>query len=333
MAKRFTSALVPFVLALVRAGGADASKLEKKYLKVRAADGLALPEVTLDDLGALLADAAKVLRDPLFGFHAAMVMPRGSYGLLEFALRSAPTGRVAIEQLSKYGRLINPLVRWIVEVDGDEVALHHRAPKKGGVGRQGNIFTVARILQTSREMLGPQLNPTRAWFAHDEAQCPPELRAHLATDAITFGRSSNGIAFTARSLAPAPEGADAELNQALEVHAAALLEQVGAQDEVYEPARKAVLELLPKRGASLAKTARRLGMTARTLQRRLTAEEVKFSELVADVRRAQAERLLSRTDASIDDVAGQVGYGDTAAFVRAFKKLTGKTPGKFRSLA
>ena len=328
--KRFTSALVPFVLTLVRSGGADASKLEKKYLKVRTADGMALPDVTLDDLGALLADAAKALNDPLFGLHSALVMPRGSYGLLEFALRAAPTGRVAFEQLAKYGALINPLVRWIVEVDGDEVAFHHHAPRKGGVGVQGNIFTVARILQTSREMLGSKLTPTRAWFAHEASECPAELRAHLGIDDISFGRSSSGIAFTARDLDRVPEGADVELNRALELHASALLEQAGGEAEVYGPARKAVLDLLPKGDASLAKTARRLGLTARTLQRRLTLEGVKFADLVGEVRRTQAERLLSRTDASLDEIAERVGYSDTAAFVRAFKKLTGKTPGKFR---
>src|SRR5207247_1094500 len=113
-----------------------------------------LPEVSLPELGALMASAADVLGDALFGLHCAQAMPRGSYGLLEFALRAAPSGRVAMEQLSRYGSLINPLVRWIIEDDGKEIALHHRAPHQDGVGRQANIFTVARIVAIAREMLG-----------------------------------------------------------------------------------------------------------------------------------------------------------------------------------
>lgn len=130
--KTFSSALVPFVLSLVRMNGKDATRLEKKYLRAKAADGSALPEISLADLNALLEDAAKELEDPLFGLHAALAMPRGSYGLLEFALRAAPTGKRAMEQLAEYGALINPLVRWTLEVDGDEVALHHRAPQRQG---------------------------------------------------------------------------------------------------------------------------------------------------------------------------------------------------------
>lgn len=327
--KTFASALVPFVIAMVRAGGKDPSPLERKYLRRRSAEGSALPEVTLEELGALLSDAAEMLGDPLFGLHCAQAMPRGGYGLLEFALRSAPTGRRAIEQLAEYGPLINPLVRWTLEVDGDEVALHHRAPRKGGVGRHGNMFTVARILAISREMLGPQLRPTRAWFAHEEKSCPPQLRDYLGTDDLSFGASSSGIAFRADALERTPEGSDPELNRALEAHASALLAQSG-DDEVYERTRRALIELLPRGEASITRTAKRLHLTPRTLQRRLTGEGAAFTRLVTEVRKDQAKRHLARGDAPLSEIAAAVGYSDTAAFVRAFRRWTGTTPGRFR---
>ncbi|MDP2272486.1 MAG: AraC family transcriptional regulator ligand-binding domain-containing protein [Archangium sp.] len=322
--RRFNSALVPFVLALVRRAGKDPSKLEKKYLPTQ------VPEVSLPELGSLLTDVSKELADPLFGLHCAQAMTRGSYGLLEFGLRSAPTLRIAMEQLGTYGALINPLVRWSTEPDGDELSLHHRAPQKGGVGRQGNMFTVARILQIAREMMGDDLKPVRAWFAHDEKVCPPELAAHLGTKDIAFGRTSNGLTFSAKDLARKPLGADADLNRALELHGAAVLAACGDRDALYEQARGAVLSLLPKGDATLAKTAKRLHVTARTLQRRLTEEGVSFGGLLTEVRRTQAERLLARSDASLAEVAEQVGYADTGAFVRAFRTWTGTTPGKYR---
>ncbi len=324
--RRFNSALVPFVLALVRRAGKDVTKLERKYLPTQ------VPEVSLPELGALLADVAKELGDPLFGLHCALAMTRGSYGLLEFGLRSAPTLRVAMEQLATYGALINPLVRWTTELDGDDLSLHHRAPQKGGVGRQGNIFTVARILQIAREMTGVDLKPVRAWFAHEEKVCPPELAAHLGTKEIAFGRGSNGLTFSQADLARRPIGADAELNRALELYGAGVLAECGDSIDVYEQTRGAVLTLLPKGDATLAKTAKRLHVTSRTLQRRLLDEGVSFGSLLTEVKRAQAERLLSRNDAPLAEVAEQVGYADAGAFVRAFRTWTGTTPGKFREL-
>jgi len=327
--KRFTSALVPYVLALVRAGGGDVKPLEKKYLRIRAADGVALPEVSLKELGALMEGAADALGDPLFGLHCAMGMPRGSYGLLEFALRAAPTGRRAMEQLVEYGAIINPLVRWSIEEDGDEIALHHRAPMKDGVGRHANTFTVARITAIAREMLGEELAPLSAWLAHRESACPPELAEFLRTTDVRFGAASNGVAFRAADLDRAPKDADPELNRALEAYASAVIAQAPGE-ELYASARRAVLELLPKGGASLARTARALHVTPRTLQRRLADEGIAFGKLLEDVRRAQAERLLARTDTPVGDVGAAVGYADPAAFARAFKKWSGTTPGAFR---
>lgn len=325
--RRFTSALVPFVLALVRRAGKDVSRLEKKYLPSQ------VPEVSLPELGALLADVSKELGDPLFGLHCAQAMTRGSYGLLEFGLRSAPTMRIAMEQLATYGALINPLVRWSTEADGDDLSLHHRAPQKGGVGKQGNVFTVARILQIAREMMGDDLKPVRAWFSHAEKSCPPELAAFLGTKEIAFGRASNGITFSAKDLERRPVGADPELNRALELHGAAVLQQCAAAGDFYEQTRGAVLTLLPRGEATLAKTAKQLHVTARTLQRRLLEEGVSFGELLVEVRRTQAERLLSRSDVALTEVAERVGYADAGAFVRAFRSWTGTTPGKYRSLS
>jgi AraC-like DNA-binding protein len=332
-AKRFTSALVPYVLTWARMNGKDPKALEKKYLHVRTADGVASPEVSLDELGALLGDAAKLLGDPLFGLHCALGMSRGAYGLLEFGLRSAPKGRIAMEQLARYGALINPLVRWSLEVDGDEVALHHRAPKKGGVGRQGNLFTVTRILQIAREMMGDDVKPTRAWFAHDEKACPEEVAKFLGTPHVAFGRASNGLSFSAATLERVPVGADPELNRALELHGQAVLARCGDVDDAYERARGAVIELLPDGGATLAKVAKRLHVTPRTLQRRLEENGASFAALLNEVRRAQAERLLGHTDRPLAEVAEQVGYADSATFVRAFRSWTGVTPGTFREHA
>lgn len=342
--RRFTSALVPFVLTLIRRSGKDVTALEKKYLKgdvptaaepmkgpVKGPQATGPVDVSLVELGSILADAEAALGDPLFGLHCALAMPRGSYGLTEFGLRSAPTLRLAMEQLGTYGALINPLVRWTTEAEGTGLALHHRAPQKGGVGRQGNIFTVARVLQIAREMMGdPGLKPTAAWFAHREAKCPPELAAHLGTKQIAFGRSSNGLSFSAKDLARAPVGADPELNRALEMYGAAVLEQCGKAGDPVEQTRNAVVQLLPS-GASLGKIAKKLHVTPRTLQRRLVDEGVSFGDLLTEVRRTQAERLLALDAAPIAEVAQRVGYADTAAFARAFRTWTGTTPGKFRA--
>jgi AraC-like DNA-binding protein len=328
-ARRFSSSLVPFVLGLLRRQGVDPSALERRYLHARPAAGQAA-EVSLAELQGLLEDAAKLTGRATFGLDCALAMPRGGYGLLEFALRSAPTARVAVEQLARYGALINPLVRWSVEVDGDEVSIVHRPPRRGGVGRQGNVFTLARIVQIAREMLGPALAPRRAWFAHDERACPPALREFLGpATLVTFGRASNGVSFFAAELDRAPAEADPELNRALELHGAGLMKAC-LDDDVVERTREVVAKALPRGAPSLRAVAKALHVGERTLQRRLATEGLTFARLLGAVRRERAERLLERTARPVTEVAREVGYRDVPAFVRAFRGWTGVTPGRFR---
>ena len=131
-------------------------------------------------------------------------------------------------------------------------------------------------------------------------------------------------------IARVPSGADPELNRALEAYGASVLAQCGDEADAYERARAVVVQQLPKGGVTLAKAAKKLHVTPRTLQRRLEEGGTSFAGLLAEVRRAQAERLLSHSELGLADVAEQVGYADTAAFVRAFKSWTGVTPGRFR---
>jgi AraC-like DNA-binding protein len=72
-----------------------------------------------------------------------------------------------------------------------------------------------------------------------------------------------------------------------------------------------------------------LGISPRTLSRRLSAENVTFSELAQRVRFEAAERLL-RTEKSLAEIAEALGYSDATAFIRAFKQFVGKTPARWR---
>jgi AraC-like DNA-binding protein len=77
--------------------------------------------------------------------------------------------------------------------------------------------------------------------------------------------------------------------------------------------------------------ARELHMSVRTLQRRLGEEGTSFAGLVDEVRHELARALLRRSDLSLVDVAGRVGFAEFATFSRAFKRWTGIAPGAYRN--
>lgn len=80
----------------------------------------------------------------------------------------------------------------------------------------------------------------------------------------------------------------------------------------------------------IEQVAAQLCMSDRTLKRQLAAEDTSYSALLEEVRHRQAVGLLSRTDLSLERIAEQLGYSDVANFNRAFRRWTGKTPGRWR---
>lgn len=78
--------------------------------------------------------------------------------------------------------------------------------------------------------------------------------------------------------------------------------------------------------------AAKLGLTRRTLQRRLSEHGTTFGALVERVLQKYAQHLLSRTMEPVTDIALKLGYADTAHFTRAFKRWTGVAPSAYRQL-
>lgn len=87
-----------------------------------------------------------------------------------------------------------------------------------------------------------------------------------------------------------------------------------------------VKELLPYGGVTIDRVARLLGMSRRTLQRRLRDFGFSFEELVDDVRRVEGIRRVVIGDEFALEIAFMLGYSDQAHFSRAFRRWTGLSP-------
>ena len=79
--------------------------------------------------------------------------------------------------------------------------------------------------------------------------------------------------------------------------------------------------------------ARRLGMSGRSLHRRLAEERSGFDVLLDDVRQEFAKRYLAQASVSASEVAYLIGFQSPTAFFRAFKRWTGGTPGMYQQSA
>ncbi len=102
-----------------------------------------------------------------------------------------------------------------------------------------------------------------------------------------------------------------------------------AGDPFASAVRSAVQSLVDSQMISQARLAKLLGLSVRSLQRRLKERELRYGQLVTDVRQGSAKRLLEQPAHSIADVASALGY-DLSSFTRAFRGWTGMSPSAYR---
>jgi AraC-like DNA-binding protein len=91
-----------------------------------------------------------------------------------------------------------------------------------------------------------------------------------------------------------------------------------------------IAKMLPYEHPTRERVAKRLNISARTLQRRLNDWGVTFEELIDEYRRDRALRLLARADHTVLEIAYSLGYSDPAHFTRAFNRWTGVSPRVYR---
>ncbi|WP_322786820.1 helix-turn-helix transcriptional regulator [Sedimentitalea nanhaiensis] len=97
------------------------------------------------------------------------------------------------------------------------------------------------------------------------------------------------------------------------------------------PLRVRELILLSDRlDCSLTNAAGMLGMTPRTLMRRLDSDATSFQAIKNGLRRDIAIRDLMSGSKSIEAIAQDIGFASPANFHRAFKHWVGATPGAYR---
>ena len=86
-----------------------------------------------------------------------------------------------------------------------------------------------------------------------------------------------------------------------------------------------------KRFPTAGEIASELGLSLRTLHRKLAEDGLSYQSVLDGMRRSLATELLENTHMVIDQVAERVGFSDATSFRKAFKKWTGRSPSDFRS--
>jgi AraC-like DNA-binding protein len=147
---------------------------------------------------------------------------------------------------------------------------------------------------------------------------------------VRFSAPSNRFTFASDLLTLPIAKADATLCAVLDRHAEELLAKYPPRDSLVEKVQSIIANEFRGGDPSLERVADQLGLTPRTLQRKLHELGTSHNELLDQMRRQLAMRYLREPEMAICEVAYLLGFSESSSFHRAFKRWTGVTPREFR---
>lgn len=307
---------------LRRAGLADHGLTDRQH-RISAASQSRLLEV-----------ASEALKDDALGFHLATQANPREAGLLFYIASAAKTVGEALSLFERYFRIVNEAVRLKLV----------RVPKGvnlqvGFVGlsryhaQQNAEFGIAVILKALREVGGRNIRPTRVGVMQGRASNLRKFERFYGCP-VEFRPSSDFLEFSAQTLALPLVTEDPNLLETLKpICDAASRERRTRKGTLRASVENEVQRALPLGDIRKPSIAKALGISSRTLSRRLADEGATDAKVVDDLRRTLALQYLKDPTISLSQIAWLLGYEGSTSFNHAFGRWAGRSPSALRQEA
>ncbi len=277
---------------------------------------------------ALWNAAMDVTGDPVIALRVGTRVTPGTLGIIGYLAAASDSPRTAFELVKDLTPLLWEDFECELESDDHEAVIRFGSDHDPHASRFTTEYAIGLTVAMSRVIGRPRSEPTEARF-----RCPPPERAadyeRILGLPVRFDAGEDGVAFPLSMMDGVNPAADAALRQVLERHAADQLARLPTHTGLPERVRACIVSMLPLGNPTAERVAGQLGMSNRTLRRRLHDEGAPFKQILDDVRTELARHYLAKEKRTIDEVAYLVGFSDPSAFTKAFRRWTGQTPASF----
>ena len=312
---------------------------ERGVARERMLEGLDIPPSLLAqadgrvaglEIGRLLLRALAYSKDAGLGYEIGLRSGLSSHGFVGYGLLSQATFRQALEFGVRFARLRTPFIAMSVFTEGAEAVIDVREQWSLGSARRPvlDLFLVGLWRMAPQIVTGRQArSEVRLCFSDPEPDYFRNYREQLPL--VQFDQPYNQLRFPVELLDLPLQSADPTTARMMTSQCERELVLLGADSSAGEQ----VLAVLRDEGLpypGLDAVAARLGLSARSLKRRLHAEGRSFSVIVEQQQLAAAKRLLAESGLNVAAIAERLGYADPANFTRAFRKWSGTTPSAYR---
>ncbi len=304
---------------LLKAVGLDRDALRDPRLRIPYADMMMLSEL-----------ASRMTRDVAFGLHVGEHVEQNSYGIVGYSVVSSATLGEALRSLERY------LPIWtnggVFELDVEPTVAHFRWKYSNGPLpelRHDVEMTMAAVARFNRLSEGVAWKPREVWFAHSKPKDVSE-HARIFRAPVRFGMPVTSLLLDSALLNLRMRGANSVAHQVLTAAADELLATAPAKANLTQSVLSFIRQRLCSGDFSLHEASRHLGISRRSLQRKLRQESSSHRLLVEQARRDLSRCLLLGSHATATEAAYALGFSDPTAFHHAFQRWHGMPPQAYR---
>ena len=254
--------------------------------------------------------------------------PIGALGVWDHLYAASPTVLEGVQEAFRYVNIhADPATESAVTIeDGELVTIGYASMvAEPEVAAAVPEFALGLFLGRMTDAAGRRIAPVHASLTRAAPRRHGHLTDLFGTRRIDFGASRSSVTFLASDLAAATTGARPGLANVLRQHAEMTIAAARPVLDWTDRFRAALAGSLAD-GPSIEAVAHRLGLSTRSLQRRLAEHGTTWSDEVAGARREQATRLLD-AGADLRAISARVGYSDVRALRRAVRRWHEESPG------
>lgn len=324
---RFVAPLLHYVSD--RGAGADAL-LSASGISSRQLDGddARVPFARIADL---FERAADLLKDDCLGFHFGQTLEARDAGMIGYVGLSSASLFDTLLNLERYRRVYSDAV----EVDtgrlvSDGLMLWEYKVPVTLAKRQFHEFAVTNLIHTLRDATNAAFRMPHVAFSHPRNTNRRAFERWFG-GVVEFDAPRTVLRFGKHDLHLRVRSADETLLSILQTHCRRVLDTRKAETEtLVHKVERLIADRLTSNRARLDTVAGELGMSGRTLTRRLQNTGHTFNGLLDDLRRDLAQTYLTDSDLTLSEIAYLLGYSEVSAFNHAYKRWTGATPSELR---
>lgn len=288
--------------------------------------------LTMDEMVSLWGACINETADPFFGLHLGEQVRPSTFHIVGYTLMNAANLSEAFDKLNRYQRLISDGgVFQRVPVTKGVWLIYHPRPVTIPFFYHQIDAVLAAVLAFSRWVTGKDLVAIEVSL-HRDRNVRIEEYERVFGVAPSFNADFDGVLISHEALALSLLEADEELCEIHELHAKQRLTELQCASSIADQVSVLLQRNMSGHEGGRAFIAKKMGFSEKRLQRKLAEEGLTFQGIYNRLRKRLALEYVSDMSIPLTDVATMLGFSDSSAFYRAFKRWTGSTPGEYREL-